>query len=82
MNKKSMKQINEHTKDVIIIMLLAIISLFLGALFLRVEELKVKIPNQTHALLENTIRYLIREEFTFDRQNFKFIIEENEIQNN
>lgn len=53
MNKKPMKEI-------IHIIVIAILSLMLGALFLRIEnmnkELKREIPNQVHALLDNSIR--------------------------
>jgi len=54
-------------KDTIIIILLLILSFMLGALFLQVEELRQAIPEQTHILLDNTIREAvtstIREEF-------------------
>lgn len=57
MNKKSMKEI-------IHIIVLVVLSLMLGALFLRIEEmndeLKKEIPNQVHALLGNSIRESVR----------------------
>lgn len=70
-----MKEIAHHIKDIIIIAMLAILSLLLWALFLKVEELKEQIPKDTHLLLDNSIRETIREEFTRDRQEYKFIIE-------
>ena len=62
MNKKPMKEI-------IHIIVIIILSLMLGALFLRIEELNEEIPNQVHALLEVTIRDTIKEEF--ERQELK-----------
>lgn len=60
MNKKSMK-------EVIHILALIILSLILGALFLRIEQmndnLEKDIPNKVHALVENTIRTTMKEEF-------------------
>lgn len=60
MNKK-------HMKEIIHIIVIIILSLLLGALFLRIEtmnqELKKEIPNQVHALVENTIRDTMRAEF-------------------
>ena len=55
-----MKEIIPDIKDIVIIAILAIISLFLGALFLKVEELKQHIPETTHAMLDNSIRESIR----------------------
>lgn len=63
MNKNTMKEISHHIKDIIIIFILLVISLLLWALFLRVESLKQEIPNQVHALVENTIRDTMRAEF-------------------
>ena len=46
-------------KEIIHIIVIVILSLMLGALFLRIEtmnqELKREIPNQVHALLDNSI---------------------------
>jgi hypothetical protein len=57
MNKKPMKEI-------IHIAVLVMLSMMLGALFLRIEEmdaeLKKEIPNQVHALLDNSIRESVR----------------------
>lgn len=61
MNKKPMKEI-------IHIIVIIILSLMLGALFLRIEELNEEIPNQVHALLEVTMRDTIREEFERQEQ--------------
>ena len=56
------------------IAMLAILSLLLWALFLKVEELKQQIPKDTHALIDNAIREsvstTIREEFQL--QEFKW----------
>jgi len=57
MNKKPMKEI-------IHILVIVVLSLILGALFLRIEtmneEIKKEIPNQVHALLDSSIRDSIR----------------------
>ncbi len=62
MNKKPMK-------EVIHIIVLVVLSLMLGALFLRIEEmndeLKKEIPNQVHSLVEVTVRDTIKEEFIY-----------------
>lgn len=42
------------------------------------EELKKDIPTQVHALVENTIRESMREEFEYERQTYKLIIEDYE----
>lgn len=67
-------------KEIIHILALVVLSFILGALFLRIEtmeeDLKREIPNQVHTLLDNSIRETIREEFIYDRQNYKFIIED------
>lgn len=51
-------------KEIIHIIVIVILSLILGALFLRIEtmnqELKKEIPNQVHTLLDNSIRESIR----------------------
>jgi len=73
-----MKEIKEHIKDIIIIIILWVISLLLGALFLKIEDLKKQIQNQVHALVENTIRDTMKSEFEYDRQNYKFILETND----
>lgn len=70
-----MKEIKEHIKDIIIIIILWVISLLLGALFLKIEDLKKQIPNQVHALVENTIRDTMKSEFEYDRQTFKLVNE-------
>lgn len=62
MNKKPMKEI-------IHILALVVLSFILGALFLRIEtmeeEMKREIPNQVHALLDNSIRETIKSEFRY-----------------
>jgi hypothetical protein len=66
-------------KEIIHIAVLVMLSMMLGALFLRIEEmnaeLKKEIPNQVHALVETTIRDTMRAEFEFDRAFSKFVIE-------
>ncbi len=56
-------------KEVIHIIVLVVLSLMLGALFLRIEEmndeLKKEIPNQVHSLVEVTVRDTIKEEFIY-----------------
>lgn len=51
-------------KEIIHILVLVILSLMLGALFLRIEEmdaeLKKEIPNQVHTMLDNSIHESIR----------------------
>lgn len=51
-------------KEIIHIAVLVMLSMMLGALFLRIEEmdaeLKKEIPNQVHALLDNSIRESVR----------------------
>jgi hypothetical protein len=44
-------------------------------LFLKIEDLKKQIPNQVHALVENTIRDTMKSEFEYDRQTFKLVNE-------
>lgn len=71
-------------KEIVIICMLIVLSLVIGALFIKIEELKTSIPRDTHALLDNSIRETIKEEFKIDRQNYKLILEpyEETIQSN
>lgn len=77
-----MKEITAtHIREIINILLLVALSFILWALFLRIEtmgenfktqneNLKKEIPNQVHALVENTIRVTMQQEF--DKQEQKW----------